>query len=85
LIGDKAYDPDAYSSPSPTARSPPSLLHTIGVRLCPPRDLAVYCERNFIERFFHNLRQFRAIATRYDSLARHFLGVSPTAASIMAR
>ena len=32
-------------------------------------DFALYCERNLIERFFNKLKQFRAIATRYDKLA----------------
>jgi hypothetical protein len=30
-------------------------------------------ERNLVERFFNQLKHFRAIATRYDKLARNFL------------
>jgi transposase len=59
------------------------LLRSIGAG-SPPRDFALYCERNFIERCFHKLRQFRAIATREDSLARHLLGVQTAAAIITA-
>ena len=33
----------------------------------------LYKERNLIERFFNKLKQFRAIATRYDKTARNFL------------
>jgi transposase len=33
----------------------------------------VYCERNLVERFFNKLKHFRAIATRYDKLAKNFL------------
>ena len=36
-------------------------------------DFALYVERNLIERFFQYLKQFRAIATRYEKTARHFL------------
>src|SRR3984893_12301231 len=36
-------------------------------------DFALYCKRNLIERFFNLLKHFRAIATRYDKLARNFL------------
>ena len=36
-------------------------------------DFAPYCERNLVERFFNKLKHFRAIATRYDKLARNFL------------
>ena len=73
LIGDKAYDAD-------------SLLNTLAQReitpVIPPKanrkvqrecDYALYCERNLVERFFNKLKHFRAIATRYDKLARNFL------------
>jgi hypothetical protein len=36
-------------------------------------DFALCCERNLVERFFNKLKHFRAIATRYDKLARNFL------------
>jgi transposase len=36
-------------------------------------DFALYRERNLIERFFNNIKHFRAIATRYDKLAINFL------------
>jgi transposase len=35
--------------------------------------LRLYCERNLVERFFNKLKHFRAIATRYDKLAKNFL------------
>ena len=42
---------------------------------CEPRDtdFALYRERNLVERFFGKLKQYRAIATRYDKLANAFL------------
>src|SRR6266851_1977234 len=84
LLGDKAYDAD-------------SLLDTLARReitpVIPPKanrkvqracDYALYCERNLIERFFNKLKHFRAIATRYDKLARNFLaGVQLAAAMIL--
>jgi transposase len=33
----------------------------------------LYAERNLVERFFQYLKQFRAIATRYEKTARNFL------------
>lgn len=36
-------------------------------------DFALYYERNLVEHFFNKLKHFRAIATRYDKLARNFL------------
>ena len=73
LIGDKAFDSDPFID----------FLAERGITpVIPPRanrktprecDYALYCERNLIERFFSNLKQFRAIATRYDKLAINFL------------
>jgi transposase len=36
-------------------------------------DFALYAERNLVERFFHFIKQFRGIATRYEETARNFL------------
>ena len=36
-------------------------------------DFALYRERNLVERFFNRLKQYRALATRYDKLANTFL------------
>jgi transposase len=38
-----------------------------------PYDRDVYNGRHLIENFFAKLKQFRAIATRYDKTARNFL------------
>lgn len=84
LVGDKAYDADALID-SLTARQivpviPPK-AHRKTQRTC---DYALYCERNLIERFFNKLKHFRAIATRYDKLARNFLaGVQLVSAMIL--
>jgi len=46
-------------------------------------DKNPYNARHLIENFFQKLKQFRAIATRYDKLARHFLaGIHLAAAYI---
>ncbi len=34
----------------------------------------VYKRRNVIERFFHRLKQYRRVATRYDKYADRYLG-----------
>ena len=47
-------------------------------------DFALYCERNLVERFFNKLKHFRAVATRYDKLARNLLaGVQLASAMIL--
>ncbi|MSP47622.1 MAG: IS5/IS1182 family transposase, partial [Xanthobacteraceae bacterium] len=46
-------------------------------------DFALYCERNLVERFFNKLKHFRAIATRYDKLARNFLAGAQLVSAII--
>ena len=46
-------------------------------------DFALYCERNLIERFFNKIKHFRAIATRYDKLARNYLAAVQLVATII--
>ncbi|MEB3226344.1 MAG: transposase, partial [Synechococcus sp.] len=42
-----------------------------------------YKARHLIENFFAKLKQYRAIATRYDKTDRNFLGAIYLAASII--
>ena len=83
LIGDKAFDSDAFvdalTERGITPVIPPK-ANRLASRAC---DFALYCERNLVERFFNKLKQFRAIATRYDKLARNFLAGIQLASAIM--
>ena len=36
-------------------------------------DVALYCQRNLVERFCTIIKHFRAIATRDETTARHVL------------
>ena len=75
LIADKGYDTDAVRA----------MLKDTGVRPCiPPKctrkaairwNRRIYRERNCIERMIGQLKVHRAVATRYDKLARSFLDV----------
>jgi len=80
LIADKGYDSDAIRDS----------LHDAGVRpVIPPRsnrktpirwNKQIYRQRNRIERMIGHLKINRAIATRYDKLARSFLDMLHLAA-----
>ncbi len=48
-----------------------------------PYDKELYKARHLIENFFARLKQYRAIATRYEKTARNFLGAIHLAASII--
>jgi transposase len=46
-------------------------------------DRHLYQARHLIENFFSKLKQYRAIATRYDKTARNFLGAIYLAAAVI--
>ena len=48
-----------------------------------PYDKEPYEARHLIENFFARLKQYRAIATRYDKRAVHFLGAIHLAAAVV--
>jgi transposase len=83
LIGDKAFDADplinALEERDITPVIPPKANRKVQ-RDC---DYALYCERNLIERFFNKIKHFRAIATRYDKLARNFLAAVQLVSAII--
>jgi transposase len=83
LIADKAYDADplikSLTEREITPVIPPKSNRTTK-RDC---DFALYCERNLIERFFNKIKHFRAIATRYDKLARNFLAAVQLVSAII--
>ena len=72
-IADKAFDADPIIA-ALNARAIVPVIPSKSIRKTPrPCDFAIYGERNLIERFFDKLKHFRAIATRYDKLAKIFL------------
>ena len=85
LIADKAFDADARVL-EPLARAGKSAVIPPRPNRLTPRefDRHLYKERHLIENFFCKLKQFRAIATRYDKTARNFLAAIHLAAAIIS-
>ena len=83
LIGDKAYDADPLRDTLAQREIAPVIPPKANRKTPPPCDFALHCERNLIERFFNKLKHFRAIATRYDKLARNFLAGVHLASAII--
>jgi transposase len=83
LIGDKAFDADPFID-TLTQRGITPVIPPKANRKTPRDcDFSLYCERNLVERFFNKLKHFRAIATRYDKLARNFLAGVQLACTII--
>ena len=83
LIGDKAYDADPFVETLTQREITPVIPPKANRKVKRECEFALYCERNLIERFFNRLKHFRAIATRYDKLARNFLAGAQLAAAII--
>ena len=84
LIADKAFDADKRVieplAEAGKASVIPSKAHR---KIARDYDKDLYKTRHLIENFFAKLKQFRAIATRYDKTARNFLGGIHLAATLV--
>jgi len=84
VIADKAYDAQArviepLSQAGKTVVIPPISTR----RQQRSYDRYLYKARHLIENFFARLKQYRAIATRYDKTALNFLGAIHLAAAVV--
>jgi len=84
LIADKAFDADEriiepLTAAGKTVVIPPRANRQ--VRRDYDRDL--FKARHLIENFFAKIKQFRAIATRYDKTKRNFLAAIQLAAAVI--
>lgn len=84
LLADKAYDAEDRVLKKLTDKQCEAVI--------PPKsnrkeqrtyDRILYQARHLIENFFAKLKQYRAIATRYDKTAQNFLGGIYLAASVI--
>jgi transposase len=82
LIADKAFDADKRVREPLAADGKTAVIPPMAHRRTPPDfDRELYKARHLIENFFCKLKQFRAIATRYDKTARNFLAAVHLAAA----
>jgi transposase len=84
LIADKAFDAEERVL-GPLARTGKTAVIPPRTNRKNPRlyDSDLYKARHLIENFFAKLKQYRAIATRYDTRARNFLAAIHLAATVI--
>ena len=84
LLGDRAFDVDwlraELDSRGAAAVIPPKANRKARISY----DKAVYRWRHLVENFFAKLKEFRAIATRYDKTDESFRATIHLAAAIIA-
>ena len=74
IVADAAYDCDALREMI-VAQGAVAVIRPRKNRIEDrPYDEEIYKRRNVIERFFHRLKQYRRVATRYDKYANRYLG-----------
>lgn len=84
LIADKAFDADKrVIEPLAAAGKATVIPPKANRKVARDYDRDLYKARHLIENFFAKLKQFRAIATRYDKTAQNFLGGIHLAAALI--
>jgi transposase len=84
VIADKGYDAQArVVEPLLAQGKSVVILSRSTSKVARDYDRDLYQARHLIENFFAELKQYRAIATRYDKTARNFLGAIHLAATIV--
>lgn len=73
LLADRAYDGNALRRLLTQRGTTPVIPNKINRENRHPFDAAAYRLRNAVERTFCRLKDFRAVATRYDKTARNYL------------
>ncbi len=84
LLADKAYDADErVIKPLAAAGKTPVIPPKSNRKTPRAFDKHIYKARHLIENFYCKLKQFRAIATRYDKTARNFIAGIYLAAAVI--
>lgn len=84
IIADKGFDAEARVLEPLRRAGKQAVIPSRAKRLKPrTHDKELYKARHLIENFFAKLKQFRAIATRYDKIKRNFLAAIQLACSYL--
>ena len=73
VVADRGYDSNAVLDLIRRSGAEPSIPSTSQRSVRRSVDMAIYRQRNLVERFFCSLKHFRRIATRYEKRATHYL------------
>ena len=84
IIADRAYDAqERVITPLENANKGIVIPSSRSRKQVRDYDRHIYQARHLIENFFARLKQYRAIATRYDKTACNFLGAIHLAAAVI--
>ena len=80
ILADKGYDSNEFMKEIEMSGAQPVIPPKSNRLNQRAYDKEVYKERNLIERLFQKLKNFRRVATRYERLARNYMGMLQIAA-----
>lgn len=75
LIGDTAYDSNGFRAEVKARDIKPVIHSKPERRRALPLDRTLYRTRYLVEVFFHTIKRFRAIATRFEKTGRNYLAL----------
>jgi transposase len=76
ILGDKAYDTNALRAQAKEKKAWANIPAKSNRKDSFSFSRWVYRQRNLVERFFNKLKQYRAMATRYDKNPANFLAAA---------
>ena len=79
LIADTGYDSNQFRQAVRDRKMKPVIGSSPKRPRKLPKSRALYEKRYLVEVFFHSLKRFRAIATRFEKTARNFLALTQLA------
>jgi transposase len=83
LIADTAYDSDSIRYKLKSLQMKAVICPHPNRKKKPPLDRRRFAKRFRVEIFFHDLKRYRALATRFEKLARNFLALIHLACSML--
>lgn len=83
LLGDSGYDSDRFVKLVRQKGMKVVIGNGSGRKRRRRMDRALYRRRYRVEVFFHDVKRFRAVATRYDKTARNYLAMLQVACALL--
>lgn len=83
VVADTAYSSRAFRRFLRQHGVQPVIPRPANQRRGRPHNAVLYRERNWVERFINRLKQFRAVATRYDKRSTSYLATVLLAAIVL--
>lgn len=83
LIGDSGYDSNDFRAEIRSKGMRAVINSKVERPRAIPKNRALYAKRYLVEVFFHGLKRFRGVATRYDKTSQSFLSIIQVACAVL--